>query len=165
MLWNPLSLKCPRNSVKGLIPKARRLKNDCGRERWRTERVTKKEGEDEKLGGFGIPLLFRIELRRQRAHKPRTCKYTRVNAEGMRRSYVSDCWPGTNINMVGATLTYGTMEGGCSFLPHFSFRGKTTRSSIAFPTPPLSLLRWFGSWCGGDRGPSLDWIISSESFY
>lgn len=34
----------------------------------------RKEAGDEELGGFGIPLLFRIETRTPRAHKPRTCK-------------------------------------------------------------------------------------------
>lgn len=64
-----------------------------------------------KPGGFGIPLLFRVEPRRHRAHKPRTCKHTCVNVEGPRRACDSDCWLGTNVNMVGAPPMYWHRRG------------------------------------------------------
>lgn len=101
----------------------------------------------------------------EEASRAHTCKYTRVNAEGLCRAYDSDCWLGTNINMAGATPTYGTMEGGCCFLPHFSFREKTMHGSRAFSnnSPFSSSVVWELTWTR--RGPSLDWIISSESFY
>lgn len=76
-------------------------------------RHKKKEGGDEELGGFGIPLLFRI------GDSPGAqTADMQINSTRKKLKHRVDRWIGTRSNMAGATPA----EGG---LTHFSFREKT----------------------------------------
>lgn len=121
-----------------------------------------------KSGWFGIPLPFCIK----HAHKPHTHTNKLTQAQVLSQDHESSRWLGTNINMVQTFPTCGT-ELPCFFLPTFFFCEKSDvwRWSLPIPSPFSSsvvaeLLRCSdrGS-LQGSGGPSLEWIISSGSFY
>lgn len=112
--------------------------------------------------------------------------YTQINShinktytEVLSQGYEANCWLWTNINMGQSIPTCGTVESDCVFLPAFFFCENTGVHSTREASQRLpTVLPLFSSsvveelmWCSGrgslwgSEGPSLDWIISSGSFY
>lgn len=154
-----------------------------GRERQMTEMTKRRrwvgKGQDEKLGGLGFPLHSALSWEHKNAHKPHI--HTNIPTHKCwsilpRLSLTAGSDP--TLTWLQSIATCGTMEKDWVVLPTFFFCGKAgvwhqgikpAASHCPCQLLSFSLLLWWRSWYGHtgslSKSPSLDWIISSGSFY